>query len=211
MEIGSKVGRLTLIKELERLRLPCGQTNRVFLCKCDCGNLKQVRKVHLSQKRINSCGCIKKTKLGISSTKLYRVYKAINERCDGLTKDRSRYFERGIKVCELWKSNYLEFINWSLKNGYQEGLQIDRIDNNKGYSSENCRWTTALINVNNRENTYKVKYKGILYAYQDLVRKLKKEKYSNTIRRRIKRGWSVDLAFDTPIKIGNYTKKCNII
>jgi hypothetical protein len=205
---GLKIGKLTVLKEGERKVLPSGIKPRTVDCICDCGNKTNVLLLHFIRERTLSCGCIRKTKFGVSSTKIYRIYRAINERCDGKTKDKDRYLGRGITVCDLWKNNYLEFINWALANGYKQGLQIDRKDNNKGYSPENCRFVTPTVNANNRENTFKVIYKQKTYAFSDLVRELKRELVQSTIRRRIKRGWTTENAFNIPIKEGNYKKRC---
>ena len=63
------------------------------------------------------------------------------------------YRDRGIAVCELWQKSPLAFGDWLLAHGWRKGLQIDRIDNNKGYSPENCRVVTRRDNLNNRRNT----------------------------------------------------------
>ena len=63
------------------------------------------------------------------------------------------YRDRGITVCELWQKSPLDFSDWLLAHGWREGLQIDRIDNNRGYSPENCRVVTPKENANNRRNT----------------------------------------------------------
>ena len=204
---GTKVGKLTVIEEAEPLILPSGIKARKVKCQCDCGNIKYVLLLHFIRNRTNSCGCIRKKKGGLSSTKVYRIYRAMNERCDGKTKDSLRYLGRGISVCDEWKKDYKLFIYWALKNGYQEGLQIDRIDNNKGYSPENCRWVTPLQNANNKENTFKVIYYGKEYAFTELVREKNMMNHLSTIRTRIKRGWNIEDAFNTPIKKGKYQFK----
>ena len=64
-----------------------------------------------------------------------------------------RYGGRGILMCREWRENRKEFVKWALENGFDHNLEIDRIDNNRGYSPENCRWVTHQANVCNRENT----------------------------------------------------------
>jgi hypothetical protein len=59
------------------------------------------------------------------------------------------YGEKGIIVCDAWKNNYKEFVDWALANGYANDLTIDRIDSNKDYCPENCRWITMSQNVRN--------------------------------------------------------------
>ena len=66
-----------------------------------------------------------------------------------------RYGNRGIKVCDEWKNDFLSFYNWSMKNGYRDDLTLDRIDNNGDYEPNNCRWTTMKTQCN---NTSRCKY-----------------------------------------------------
>lgn len=202
---GEIYGSLTTIKEGEKRILPSGQKARTINCLCKCGNIKDILLLHLVRGRIDSCGCKRRMKRGgLSNLKLYKIHRAINDRCSGKTNDRHRYFDRGITVCDEWKKDYKNFIDWSLQNGYKEGLQIDRIDNNSGYRPDNCRWVTSMVNGNNRENTFKVVYNNIEYPFTELVRILGREFNKDAIRTRIKRGYTCDDAFNIPITIGKY-------
>ena len=207
---GSKFGKLTIIKEVERIKLPSGQYNRAFLCKCACGNEKVIRLLHLVRGRIKTCTiCTKKADL--EYPKLYRVWKSIKERCyleSYINADR--YLKRGIKVCDEWLYNYDNFKDWALSNGYDPSLRIDRINNNGNYQPNNCRFVTNQENVNNREITFKVNYNGNVYPFMDLMRlKNISDLHYETIRHRIQRGWEHNKAIDTPIKNGNYKNRYN--
>lgn len=192
---------LTVIREVEPLILPSGQKNKAFLCKCDCGTEKIVRKLHLVRGKIQSCGCKNKLQNGLSQHPLYKVLQAIKLRTNGHYDDI--YKRKGIKLCNEW-NNFLNFYNWAIKAGYKKGLQIDRIDSNKNYDPSNCRFVTPKENCNNRENTVFVIYNGKKYAFTELTEIKNLQKHEVTIRNRIKRNWSVEKAFDTPIKKGNY-------
>lgn len=207
---GSKFGKLTTIKEVERIKLPSGQYNRAFLCKCDCSNEKVIRLVHLVRGRIKTCGCINENHK-LSNKPLYRCWSSMKERCYLKSYiNAERYSARGIIVCDEWNNSFIAFKNWALNNGYDPSLRIDRIDNNGNYQPNNCRFVTNQQNVNNREMTFKVKYNGVEYAFMDIMRlKNISDLHHTTIRTRIKRGWNHDKAIDTPIKNGNYKNRYN--
>lgn len=107
-------------------------------------------------------------KHGLSTTKIYHVFWGMLNRCyEKSNKAYEYYGGKGIKVCDEWNSfdKFLNFYNWAMENGYKEGLQLDRIDVNKDYSPENCRWVTPVENARNqgirKDNTSG--YKGINY------------------------------------------------
>lgn len=204
---GDRFGRLTVIREAERRVIPSGQPNRVFLCKCDCGKEKEIRLGHLNHGKIISCGCLftdgRTTKEELALKKVYRQMVA---RCKKEYFESHLYYFKGIKVCELWLNDKISFIDWSLCNGYKKGLQIDRRDNAKGYSPDNCRWVTPIVNGNNKDNTTIVEYYGKGYPFMELIRLKGRELNAASIRTRIKRGWSIEDAFDTSTREGNYKK-----
>lgn len=84
-------------------------------------------------------------------TKIYGVWKDMRRRCENPNRDDySRYGGKGIKVCDEWVNSFRAFWEWSMTHGYQEGLQIDRIENDGDYSPTNCRFVTNLENCRNR-------------------------------------------------------------
>ena len=100
-----------------------------------------------------------KNKHGLSSKKLYSVWKAIKQRCyNSKNQDYCNYGLRGIKMCEEWKNDYIKFHKWSIKNEYVEGLSLDRIDVNGNYEPNNCRWVTNKQQANNKRNTIYIEY-----------------------------------------------------
>ena len=75
----------------------------------------------------------------------------MKRRChDERSDNYSRYGGRGITVCEEWRNSFDAFADWAYSNGYSKDLSIDRIDNSKGYSPENCRWVTMQEQQNNK-------------------------------------------------------------
>ena len=83
--------------------------------------------------------------------RLRRIMKKMRERCspNAVGKPRFYYFESGIRVCDEWR-DFETFKQWALKSGFEIGLSIDRIDNQKGYSPDNCRWANACQQSQNQ-------------------------------------------------------------
>lgn len=203
---GTVYGRLKVIREAKPAVLPSGQRNRVMRCKCQCGQYKNVRLLHLVRGRITSCGCLI-PQHGEVGTSIHNTWRAMLNRARNENYiDAHRYFDRGIKVYRPWRK-YVTFRNWAINNGYEEGLQIDRRDNDKGYYPYNCRFVTSVVNGNNKANTFMVNYKGEIQSFMLLVRKLKLTDNAAAIRGRLHRGWDHTKAIDTPIRIGNYVRR----
>ena len=140
-----------------------------WLCKCTCGTQKEVLQCNLTTGKTTSCGCLKKelqTKHGDVGTSLYQVWCDLKQRCTNpKIKNYHNYGGRGITYTPEWET-YIPFKKWAEGSGYQEDLQIDRIDNNKGYFPENCRWTSISINLKNKRKSLNTssKYRGVYYA-----------------------------------------------
>lgn len=92
----------------------------------------------------------------MSKTKLYKIWGSMKQRCLNMNdKGYKNYGGRGITVCDEWKNDFISFYQWSVNNGYQEGLTIDRINNNGNYEPSNCRWTDNFTQQSNtRKNVY---------------------------------------------------------
>lgn len=100
-------------------------------------------------------------KHGLARTRLDDVYYHMIKRCSNpQNRDYHNYGGRGITVCDEWKDDKLSFFKWALSNGYSETLTLDRIDPDKGYSPENCRWADWYTQQNNRRNNRKVEIDG---------------------------------------------------
>lgn len=95
-------------------------------------------------------------KHGYNNTRPYEIWENMKQRCYNPKCPMYNYYGgRGITICEEWKNHPEAFVNWALQNGYAEKLTIDRIDNSKGYSPDNCRWVdrkTQSLNRNLQSN-----------------------------------------------------------
>lgn len=144
-----------------------------FKCKCHCGNEFFCLGSSLKSGNTKSCGCLSRANRrthGGTGTKLYYVWHDMIRRCYNTNhKNYKRYGYRGIKVCLDWKSDFSNFKEWSVDNGYKEGLSIDRIDNNGNYEPSNCRWVDMKVQSNNRSNTIWIYYNEEVMRLSELA------------------------------------------
>lgn len=135
----------------------------------------------------------------IKDKELHEIRYAMIKRCYQINnKDYKWYGARGISVYEEWKSSAKTFIDWAKKNDYKHGLWLDRIDSNKNYCPNNCRWTTPKEQQRNRRNNFLVEYNG----EKRLLIELSEEfniKYT-TLKKRVLMGWDIKLALEKPVR-----------
>ena len=130
------------------------------------------------------------------SEKLYGVWKTMRQRCRDKNKEHyDRYGGRGIRVCEEW-GDYLEFKEWAIKNGYKNGLTIDRINTDGGYSPKNCRWVSWEVQQNNRSSNHKITVCGETHTIAEWSRIVGIN--VGTIKSRIRYGWDESKAVTEP-------------
>lgn len=131
-----------------------------------------------------------------SETRLYHIWEKMKTRCYNRNScNYHSYGGRGIKVCDEWVHNFSAFQEWALSHGYNDTLQIDRIDNDGDYEPSNCRWVTHKKNNNNRSNCVYIDYQGQTHTLKEWA-----EIYNidyTTLWGRLKRGWSFEKAIST--------------
>lgn len=92
-------------------------------------------------------------KHGKCDTRLYRIWTGMKSRCYNKNNKRySHYGGRDIIVCDGWRNNFQAFYDWAIKNGYDDTLTIDRINNDGDYEPSNCRWVTWDMQAKNKSN-----------------------------------------------------------
>lgn len=122
----------------------------------------------------------------------YGSYHSMMDRCYRSKSANFKFYGgRGIKVCEEWQ-DAKAFGRWAENSGFKPGLSLDRIDTNKDYSPENCRWATACEQANNRRNTLYLTANGETHTISEwsIITGIKR----STIKNRIYRGWTHERA-----------------
>jgi len=179
-KIGDTYGNLTIISagKREKRKNDWGYTY-FWNCKCACGKEIEVRVGGWGRNPI-SCGCLTtqlrsaaNRKHGIWNHPLCAVYRSILHRCYNDKNSAFKYYGgRGIKVCDSWRENIMNFYNWAVSSGWQAGLQVDRVDNDKDYCPENCRFVTPAENSRNKRNNRMILINGQTMCLKDWTTKL---------------------------------------
>ena len=205
---GQKFGRLIVIKRVENAKDKQAQ----WLCQCECGNTVVVKSIYLRTGDTRSCGCFKRertaethTKHGLVHTRIYKIWCDIKYRCFNAHHSHYKdYGGRGIIMCDEWNKNFQKFYDWAMSNGYDENAKkyectIDRIDNNKGYSPDNCRWVTMKEQTKNKRNSIILTYKGETHCLVDWA-EIVGIGYGTLLSRINKYGWSGEKTLSTPLR-----------
>lgn len=161
--VGKKFGRLTVLERVEK-----GSIHSYWKCRCDCGNVIDVRGSCLREKQTKSCGCFRREASsdrakrrqshGLSKSKIWNVWQAIKMRCFNKNHfSYKNYGGRGITICEEWCNDIQSFFDYvsKLEHFGEDGYSLDRINNDGNYEPGNVRWATAKEQAINRRTTLK--------------------------------------------------------
>lgn len=172
--IGQNYGRLKVLKIFK-----IQKGNVVLKCKCECGNIKNVTYNHLVTNHTKSCGCLSHgeiSKHGMSKTLEYKTWDSIYQRCYNPNNiSYKNYGGRGINISSEWRNSFENFYKDMGKR--PENLTIERVNNNLGYSKENCIWASRTTQSRN-QRLHKNNKTGIPGVYLNK----KSQKYIGTIR-----------------------------
>jgi hypothetical protein len=192
--VGRQYGDVQIIRFLGAL--PNRQI--VWEVRCVCGKEFSARAAGLSSGRVTSCGCVPRRQKEAAPTDSrrkrpeYAVWLGIRRRCSPGPDAHSRYYGRGIRVCDRWMNSFDAFYE-DMGPRPSPGHSIDRIDNDGHYEPGNCRWATREEQANNTSRAYpRYEVLGRLYTAAQLA-KLSGVRH-DTIKTRVRRGWSLERA-----------------
>lgn len=203
---GRRFGRLSVLMPVSS---PVTSETK-FTCLCDCGKTKDIVGRSLTKGFTVSCGCYRNDQVGVSNSthgaarigadkrirKLYSVFNGMWSRCtDVNSSNYKNYGGRGIQVCDRWKDFELFALDMGPK--FHGGLSLDRINNDLGYSSDNCRWADHVTQANNKTTNVFLEAFGRKQTGPQWAREFG-IKY-HTIRARLRLGWGVEDAISRPL------------
>lgn len=177
----------TVLDEAERKN-----KQRVWNCQCKCGNSYRITQCNLTTGKSRMCRdcsrAILKELPKNTEHRLYATWKSMRTRCNNPNVQHyHNYGGRGIKVCERWEDFNL-FIE-DMFSTFEEGLTLDRKDNNLGYHPNNCRWADTETQMNNQEKCLSLLFEGQHHTEAQLARKTGVSR--TTIQKRRNKGYSV--------------------
>jgi hypothetical protein len=194
-----RFNRVRIVKEIRKYK-ENGFRSRAFVVACDCGNYFRVELRRLKSGNVKSCGCYRveraKSKIfqprihELSTAPLYTTWHNMMSRCyNPKNHAYPRYGGRGIKVFRAWKV-LANFSKWCNVNGWCPELQLDRRDNDKGYSPNNCHFVPCMINCRNKTNNRLVTIGGESMAFAEAVDRYAVVNYTTALYR-LNKGWSL--------------------
>ena len=214
--LNKTIGRLTVVESAGTKINGSGRHEKLWKCKCECGNEKIVTTATLmaaiKANRMISCGCYVSERAGnihrthgLRHTRLNSIYRGMCDRCYNNNDPRYvRYGERGIYVCDEWYTpgvhgnpGFINFYNWAMTNGYHDPepgeerattLSLERKDVNGPYAPWNCTWIPYGAQAYNRRNTKRIYDGKRWYVHSEFEDECKV--YRGFIGTKLDHGWS---------------------
>lgn len=201
-----KTSRLTALSFTDYKYDTKGEKIRMCLCLCECGKTTSARVTSLMFGETRSCGCLSVDTATKYTHKnnwhIYSSWGAMIDRCyNTKTKRYKHYGGKGVAVCQQWKDNYQNFYDWSIANGWEEGLQIDKdiLGNGMLYSPETCKWVTRAENMMYTTRARMVLHNGEMINLRVWCHNNGYDsKQAKFIYNRIRHGWTLEDAINTP-------------
>lgn len=194
-----RYGKLVVIERVENRG-----KHTMWKCKCDCGKYSIVGANELVRGITKSCGCLKfesrNSTHGLSKTRLHSIWSKMKDRCTRENNPAYKWYGgRGITICQEWLEDFMNFYNWAMDNGYEDGLSIDRINVNENYEPSNCRWIPLEEQALNTRTTKFLTYKGETKTVSEWceITGIKK----TTMLNRIRLGFTPEECIEIPIHI----------
>lgn len=191
---GQSFGRWTVISESKPYK---GNGCIYWTCKCECGTVKDVMGVNLVKGASLSCGCFSKevaTKHGMIGSPEYQAWDGMKQRVRPSYENSERYYDRGIGIDPIWETSFQQF--YDDMGQKPEGLTLDRIDNDKGYSKENCRWASITTQARNKSDNLVITFNGKTQTAAEWIEELNINPV--TFYSRIRKGWTHERAITEP-------------
>ena len=201
---GQRFGRLKVLKLAE-----IKNKSTWWLCKCDCGNTTIVKGAKLRNGHTQSCGCLQKEaaakalravsyRHGGKGTPEYEAWHSMKQRCYNPNNcEYKRYGAKGIRVCDRWLNSFENFFT-DMGPRPEGKYSIDRIDTCGNYEPNNCRWATQKQQANNKRTNVYVSFYDQTKTIAQWAELLNMR--DDTLRRRLKKGWSIFKALTTPTR-----------
>lgn len=197
-KIGEKFNKLTIVASITMIT-KSGRKISGIKCVCECGGECNTTITDIRSGVRKSCGCLKAeacVKHNMSKTPVYRRWQKMKYRSKNKNDKRSKdYVLRGITCCKRWE-DFISFYE-DMGDPPTEKHSLDRIDNNKGYYKENCKWSTPKEQMNNTRTNVFLRYKGKIKTVTQWAEELNINK--EALRARIKRGWEIKTALEKPV------------
>ena len=189
---GRKFGKLTVL----RREGSDNHKNAMWLCSCDCGGMpRAVVGSDLRAGKSKSCGCVTRTH-GMRFTREYEIWTSMKQRCGNKNHQfYHHYGGRGITVCDRWLDSFENFF-LDLGPKTAKGYSLERVNNNLGYTPENCKWATQREQTNNRRVTVFITARGKTMSQAEWAREL--GVIPETLGYRRRHGWTDDQIINIP-------------